>query len=71
MVEITTQQRIERAIVSAQEMFDQDDYVDFYRKPDQKDLPGWSGLAKITDMSQANRGIITVDFRGRKIVCDP
>ena len=76
MVETTAQQRIERAmstrtLATAQEQFDLDDDVDFYRKPDQKDLPGWNGPAKVTDMSQANRGIIKVEFRGRTIVCDP
>jgi hypothetical protein len=76
MVEATAQQRIQRAmttrtLASAQEMFDLDDQVDFYRKPDQKDLPGWSGPARITDMSEASRGTIIVDYRGRKLVCDP
>ena len=35
------------------------------------DLPGWTGPATITDMSEADRGIIIVDYRGRKLVCDP
>ena len=76
MIETTAAERISRAmntrtLASAQEMFDLDDQVDFYRKPDAKDLPGWSGPARITDMSEADRGIIIVDYRGRKLVCDP
>ena len=58
MVETTAEQRIERAMETrtracAQEAFDLCDHVDFYRKPDQKNVPGWSGPAK----SQANREI--------------
>ena len=60
-----------RTLASAQETFTLDDDVDFYRKPDQKDLPGWTGPAKVRDMSQADRGIIIVDYRGRKLTCDP
>ena len=52
-------------------MYDLADQGDFYRKPDAKDLPGWTGPATITDMSEADRGIIIVNYRGRKLVCDP
>ena len=76
MVEATAEQRIQRAMntrtqSSAQELFDIDDQVDFYRTPDNKDLPGWNGPARITDVTDAGRGIITVDYRGRKLICDP
>ena len=76
MVEATAEQRIQRAMntrtqSSPQELFDIDDQVDFYRTPDNKDLPGWNGPARITDVTDAGRGIITVDYRGRKLICDP
>ena len=76
MVEATAEQRIQRAMntrtqSAAQELFDLNDQVDFYRTPDNKDLPGWNGPARITDITDASRGIILVDYRGRQLTCDP
>ena len=39
--------------------------VDFYREPSQKDASGWSGPAEVTDVSRAERGVITVRWLNR------
>ena len=76
MVEHTAQERVKRALntrtlPAAQTIFEKGDMVDYHRPPSQKDLPGWTGPAKITDMTQVSRGIIKVDHDGRELVCSP
>ena len=76
MIEGTSQARIQRAmrtptLPAAQISYQQGDQVDFYRQPPQKDLPGWTGPATITDMSEVLRGIIKVNHNGRELTCSP
>ena len=76
MVEGTARARIQRALraktqTAAQETLAEGMEVDFYRDPKQKDLPGWSGPARIVDMSDASRGTIKISYRGRELICSP
>ena len=41
------------------------DLVDFYRDPPQKDISGWYGPGKVTDISQITRGHLSLSFLGR------
>ena len=43
--------------------------VDFYRPPSNKDTPGWTGPARIVDLTQIHRGTIGIDHQGRNMVC--
>ena len=76
MIEGTAHERVGRALrtrtlPAAQQTYQEGDTVDFFRPPSNKDLPGWSGPATLTDMSQVNRGIIKVTYNGRELVCSP
>ena len=76
MVEGTAAARVQRALRTrtqraVQEEFNVGDEVEFHRDPTQKDLPGWNGPAVITDMSDAERGTIKVQFNGREILVTP
>ena len=76
MVEGTAQARVQRAMKAktqpaAQENFEIGLEVDFWRQPPQKDLPGWSGPGKITDMSEVTRGIIKVEFKNKEYLVSP
>jgi len=76
IIEGSARARIERAlhtptIPAAQQTYNSGDDVDFYRPPANKDLPGWSGPANITDMSEVTRGIIKVKHNGRELICSP
>ena len=76
IVEGTSRARIQRALrtptlPAAQLTLHPGDTVDFYREPTQKDLPGWSGPATITDKSNVTRGMITVTHNGREIISSP
>ncbi len=41
--------------------------IDFYRKEQQKDVPGWRGPATVTDLSRIDEGNIQFDFQGRSM----
>ena len=41
--------------------------VDFYRAPGQKNTPGWSGPAKVVDVSRVTRGVVTLRWHNRVI----
>ena len=76
MVEGTAAARVKRALRTrtqraVQEEFSVGDEVEFHRDPAQKDLPGWNGPAVITDMSDADRGTIKLQFNGREILVTP
>ena len=76
MIEGTAHERIGRALrtktfPAAQQTYEGGEAVDFFRPPTQKDLPGWSGPATLVDMSEVNRGILKLNYRGREIVCSP
>ena len=76
MVEGTARERIQRALntrtlPAAQQTYREGDAVDYFRPAANKDLPGWSGPATITDMSSATRGIIKVKYKDRELVCSP
>ena len=69
MIEATARARIDRALSTktispAQVDYELGSEVDFFRPPSQKDLPGWSGPARVVDMSLVDRGTIKVEFRG-------
>ena len=42
-----------------------EDEVDFFRKPQSKDAPGWHGPATVVDISKVSRGIVTVRHQNR------
>ena len=76
MVEESARNRVSRALSTrtlpaAQMTMAVGDLVDFHRPPAQKDLPGWTGPATVTDMSQASRGIVKVNNNGRELNCSP
>ena len=76
MVQETAKQRIGRALntrtqTAAQETFNEHDLVDYYSPPNQKDLPGWTGPAKITSMADAHRGTIKIKFENREMTRRP
>ena len=75
-IEGTAKARIQRALntrtlPAAQQTFHEGDAVDFFRPPTNKDLPGWSGPARITDMSAVNRGTLKIVYKDRELVCSP
>ena len=43
------------------------DEVDLYRSPPNKDLTGWRGPARVTDIGKMHEGVITVDWNSRKM----
>ena len=71
MVEASAQARLGRALntrstPAAQKMNLQvGEEVDFYKNPVSKDLPGWQGPAKVTDVSNISRGVISVRWNSR------
>jgi hypothetical protein len=76
MVEGTARERINRAMRTrtkdpAQAEFSTGQPVDIYRPPNQKDLPGWFGPGTVTSLENAERGTITVEFKGRPMNCRP
>ena len=52
---------------SMQERVRQGDLVDYYRKPNQKDISGWHGPAKIISDEGFERGVLTVKINGIEI----
>jgi hypothetical protein len=76
MVEFTAQERIKRALntrtlPAGEQIFKEGDLVDYHRPQANKDLPGWTGPAKILSMAQVSRGVIKVDHDGREMMCSP
>ena len=43
--------------------------VDYYRPPTNKDTPGWTGPARIVDLTQIHRGTVGIDHQGRTLTC--
>ena len=43
--------------------------VDYYRPPTNKDTPGWTGPARIVDLTQIHRGTVGINHQGRSITC--
>ena len=41
--------------------------VDFYREPSAKDASGWAGPAEVVDLSQQDRGIVTIKWHGKQM----
>ena len=66
MVEASAQARLGRALhtrstPAAQKMdLKIGEELDFYKTPISKDISGWSGPAKVIDLSNLERGIVTV-----------
>ena len=77
MIEAQAKMRIQRAITDrtrpAAQLLDlrTGDLIDFHRKEQQKDLPGWRGPATVTDLSRQDDGIIQFDFQGRSMSARP
>ena len=40
-----------------------------YRPPTNKDTPGWTGPARIVDLTQIHRGTVGVNHQGRSLTC--
>ena len=45
--------------------------VDYYRPPTNKDIPGWTGPARIVDLTQIHRRTVGINHQGRSITCKP
>ena len=43
--------------------------VDYYRHPTNKDTPGWTGPARIVDLTQIHRGTVGINHQGRNLTC--
>ena len=43
--------------------------VDYYRPPAKKDTPGWTGPARIVDLTQIHRGTVGINHQGRNLTC--
>ena len=76
MVERTAQERVNRALATrsqtaAQHRFKEGDFVDYFRPPTQKDMTGWTGPAKIVDITDVHRGTIKCEHNGRTLICSP
>ena len=57
-----------RTRVSAQQLeLSPGDLVDLYRAPANKDLSGWRGPCRVASTSQADDGIISVQWQGRRL----
>ena len=69
MIEGTAKARISRAMntktlpAGETRNFRPGDLVDYYRKPGSKDTSGWKGPAKVVDITEMGRGILTVRFQ--------
>ena len=45
------------------------DEVDYYRPPTNKDAPGWTGPARIVDLTQIHRGTVGINHHGWNLTC--
>ena len=43
--------------------------VDYYRPPTNKDTPGWTGPARIVDLTRIHRGTVGINHQGRTLTC--
>ena len=43
--------------------------VDYYRPPINKDTPGWTGPARIVDLTQIHRGTVGINHQWRSMTC--
>ena len=43
--------------------------VDYYCPPTNKDTPGWTGPARIVDLTQIHRGTVGINHQGRTLTC--
>ena len=77
MIEAQAQMRLQRAMRDKTRPAGQllelkpGDLIDFHRKEQQKDLPGWRGPARVTDMSRIDEGIVQFDYQGRSMSARP
>ena len=77
MVEGTARARLGRALntktlpAAQAENYQVGEEVDFYRPPHNKDIPGWTGPAVITDLTRTDRGVIGIRHQGRNMICKP
>ena len=76
IVQSSATERIQRALKTrtlpaAQTTYAEGDDVDFFRPPANKDLPGWTGPAKVVDMQHVTRGVIKVRHNNRDLDCSP
>ena len=71
----TAQDRIDRAMNSrtrvAGELLELQlgDSVDFHRDPPNKDMSGWSGPARVVDLSRLSEGTIGIEWQSRNFPC--
>ena len=77
MIEAQAKMRLQRAMSDrtrpAGQLMDlkPGDLIDFHRKEQQKDVPGWRGPARVTDLSRIDEGVIQFDFQGRSMSARP
>ena len=75
MIEGTARARLGRALNTKTlapgeaENYQVGEEVDFYRPPSNKDVSGWTGPAKVVDVSTYNKGTISISHQGRPIIC--
>ena len=75
MIEGTARARLGRALRTKSlapgeaENYQINEEVDYYRPPSNKDTPGWTGPARITDLTQIQRGTIGINHQGKSITC--
>ena len=75
MIEGTARARLGRALRTKSlapgeaENYQINEEVDYYRPPTNKDTPGWTGPARITDLTQIQRGTIGINHQGKSITC--
>ena len=75
MVEGTARARLGRALQTRSlpagqaAKYELGQLVDYYRKPNSKDISGWIGPATIIDITDLSRGTIGVKFQNNKMNC--